>query len=119
MNTIAFVFSGGGNFGALQVGALRALLERHITPDLIIGTSAGAINAAYFAARPTLQGVDELAAVWRKVTAADVYPGTHWHTLWRVLTRRESLYPSEPLHKFLAAHLPPDVARFSDVHPKR
>ncbi len=118
-NTVAFVLSGGGNFAALQVGALRALLERNITPHILVGTSAGAINAAYFAARPTSQGVDELAAVWREVTAADVYPGTHWHTLWRVLTRRESLYPSEPLHKFLAAHLPPDVGRFSDVHPKR
>ncbi|HNK70256.1 MAG TPA: patatin-like phospholipase family protein, partial [Flavobacteriales bacterium] len=41
---IAFVLSGGGNRGALQAGALLALLERGIRPDLIVGTSVGALN---------------------------------------------------------------------------
>jgi predicted acylesterase/phospholipase RssA len=45
----AFVLSGGGNLGAGQVGTLLALLERGIEPDLLVGTSAGAINAAYLA----------------------------------------------------------------------
>jgi NTE family protein len=111
-STIAFVLSGGGNYGALQAGALRALLERKIIPDLIVGTSAGAINAAYFAARPSLDGVDEIAAIWQRVTKDDVYPGTHLHVLWRVMTRRESLFPNQNFYKFLASHYPQNVRTF-------
>src|SRR5215204_4490839 len=48
---VAFVLSGGASLGAIQVGMLRALYERDITPDLIVGTSAGAFNGAYIASR--------------------------------------------------------------------
>ena len=40
----AFVLSGGGNQGVSQVGMLRALLERGIVPDVVVGTSAGALE---------------------------------------------------------------------------
>src|SRR5829696_8755822 len=53
---VAFVLSGGGNLGALQVGMLRALLEHDITPDLILGCSVGAINGAALAETPTVAG---------------------------------------------------------------
>jgi predicted patatin/cPLA2 family phospholipase len=42
--TTAFVLSGGGSLGAVQVGILQALVERGVSPDLLIGTSAGALN---------------------------------------------------------------------------
>ena len=48
----AFVLSGGASLGAIQVGMLRALYERGIAPDLIVGTSAGALNGAFIASRP-------------------------------------------------------------------
>jgi pyruvate/2-oxoglutarate dehydrogenase complex dihydrolipoamide dehydrogenase (E3) component len=54
--TTAFVLSGGGSLGAVQVGMLLALAERDITPDLVVGTSVGAINAAWVAGRPGLEG---------------------------------------------------------------
>ena len=47
----AFVFSGGASLGALQVGMLRALYERGITADMLVGTSVGALNAAFVASR--------------------------------------------------------------------
>jgi len=50
--TVAFVLSGGASLGAIQVGMLRALYERDIKPDVIVGTSAGALNGAYIASRP-------------------------------------------------------------------
>ena len=59
---IAFVLSGGGNRGALQGGALKALLERGISPDLIVGTSVGALNGVTLAADPTVAGARQLAA---------------------------------------------------------
>src|SRR5687767_5961651 len=49
---VAFVLSGGASLGAIQVGMLRALYERDVAPDLIVGTSAGALNGAFVASRP-------------------------------------------------------------------
>ena len=71
----AFVLSGGGNQGVAQVGMLRAVLERGIVPDVVIGTSAGALNGAAVAYSPNLTGVAQLDAVWTALTATDVFPG--------------------------------------------
>src|SRR3954447_10510915 len=71
----AFVLSGGASLGAVQVGMLRALYERDIAPDLIVGTSAGALNGAYIATRPqTPETADALAEVWRRLRRHQVFP---------------------------------------------
>jgi NTE family protein len=68
---IAFVLAGGASLGAIQVGQLRALYEHHIAPDLIVGTSAGAINGAYIASRPpTPHTASRLAGLWRGLTGS-------------------------------------------------
>jgi NTE family protein len=72
---VAFVLSGGAGLGAIQVGMLRALYERGIRPDLIVGTSAGALNGAFIASRPqTVATADELASIWRSLRRGDVFP---------------------------------------------
>lgn len=73
--TTAFVFSGGGIFGAMQVGQLQALLERGVLPDLIVGTSIGAINGAAFASDPTTSGLERLRETWLAMRSTDVFPG--------------------------------------------
>jgi predicted acylesterase/phospholipase RssA len=73
--TTAFVLSGGGSLGAVQVGMLQALAERRVTPDLLVGTSAGALNAVFVAAHgmsPT--SLDLLAATWAALRRDDVFP---------------------------------------------
>ncbi len=50
---VAFVLGGGGVLGAVEVGMLRALLEYGVRPDLIVGTSVGAVNGVLVAADPT------------------------------------------------------------------
>jgi NTE family protein len=70
----AFVLSGGGNLGALQVGMLRALFERRIEPDLILGCSVGALNGCAVAADPSLAMVGRLQELWRGLGAKDVLP---------------------------------------------
>jgi len=73
--TTAFVLSGGGSLGAVQVGMLQALGERGVTPDLLVGTSAGALNAVFVAAHgmsPT--SLDLLAATWAALRREDVFP---------------------------------------------
>ncbi len=71
----AFVLSGGGARGALQVGALRALLERGERPDVVVGTSIGAWNGAVLARNPTLAGVEELEDIWHSVRSSRVMLG--------------------------------------------
>ncbi|NHN57406.1 patatin-like phospholipase family protein [Calidifontibacter sp. DB0510] len=67
--TTAFVLGGGGVLGATQIGSLRALFERDIRPDLVVGTSIGAVNGAFVAANPSVEGLDDLAGTWSHLTS--------------------------------------------------
>lgn len=57
--TTAIVLSGGGSLAAVQVGMLQALAGHGVSADLLVGTSAGALNAAYLAGRPWPEGIDD------------------------------------------------------------
>src|SRR5688500_11432260 len=71
----AFVFSGGASLGAVQAGMLRALYEREVAPDLIVGTSVGALNGAFIASRPpTPATARELAEVWARASRWTIFP---------------------------------------------
>lgn len=73
--TTAFVLAGGGSLGAVEVGMLQALSQRQITPDLLVGTSAGAVNAAFIAGRGTGPAVlDELADIWTGLRRRHIFP---------------------------------------------
>lgn len=98
----AFVLSGGGNQGIAQVGMLRALLERGIQPDVIVGTSAGALNGAAIATAPTLDKVDHLEKVWCSLTGEQVFPGGAFRRVWNVLRRDDHLIDSEGLEGVIA-----------------
>jgi NTE family protein len=71
---VAFVLSGGGSLGAVQVGMLRALAEHGVQPDLIIGTSVGALNGAFIAAHPGREGIAALGELWGSLRRRDVFP---------------------------------------------
>ena len=70
----AFVLPGGGSFGAIQVGMLKALADHAVKPDFLVGSSVGALNSAYFAAAPHRDGVDRLEKIWRSLRRQDVFP---------------------------------------------
>jgi len=72
----ACVFAGGGSLGAVQVGMLRELMHAGVSADLVVGSSVGAMNAAYFAGAPHAAGVDKLETVWRGLRRHDVFPVT-------------------------------------------
>src|SRR6267378_6015254 len=91
----AFVLSGGGNQGVSQVGMLRALLERGIVPDVVIGTSAGALNGAAVAYAPTVAGVEHLADVWMSIRSGEVFQGGRLARAWNVLRRDDHLFTNE------------------------
>ena len=93
----AFVLSGGGNYGVSQVGMLRALLERGITPDVVIGTSAGALNGAAVATTPTLDKIDQLEEVWTSLDGDTVFPAGALRRAWNILRRDDHLIPNRGL----------------------
>jgi predicted acylesterase/phospholipase RssA len=75
---LAFVLPGGGALGAYQVGVLRALAEHDVVADLLVGVSAGAVNAALAAWHPGVDGTSHLEHVWRSIRRRDllrVHPG--------------------------------------------
>ena len=114
--TTAFVLSGGGIRGPLQVGALRSLLEHGIQPDFFVGTSAGSINSGFMAARgPDLDAIPELEAAWRKGTKDVVYPGNAFTIAWRALTGEDSAFPSEGMRKLIADNLPAGATTFGHL----
>lgn len=73
---IAFVLGGGGPQGAHEVGMLRALAERCIVPDLVIGTSVGALNGAAFASDPTPEMVERLKQTWLHLDEDKIFGGS-------------------------------------------
>ncbi|MEO7369446.1 MAG: patatin-like phospholipase family protein, partial [Ilumatobacteraceae bacterium] len=94
---IAFVLSGGGSLGAMQAGQLRALFEAGITPDLVIGVSAGALNGAAIAHRPNVETTEQLAAIWRDLRRDYVFRGSRAERAWHVARRHPHLYRSDGL----------------------
>jgi NTE family protein len=98
----AFVLSGGGNQAVCQVGMLRALLERDIVPDVLVGTSAGAWNASVIAAMPNLAGVERLVETWEKLRGDVVFPGGRFSRAWNLLTRDDHLFDNDGLRDLLA-----------------
>jgi NTE family protein len=102
---VAFVLSGGASLGAVQAGMLRALYERGIRPDVVIGTSAGALNGAFIASRPqTAATADELAEVWRGLRRGRVFPLDPFTGLLGFLGGRDHLVPASGLRRLIARH---------------
>lgn len=101
----ALVMAGGGSLGAVEVGMLGALLDWGIRPAMVVGASAGAINASYFAADPTLSGVDRLHQLWCDLRRQDVFPLT-FGSLFGLLGHRDHLVSSDGLRRLLERHLP-------------
>lgn len=105
MPRTAFVFAGGGSFGAVQVGMLHALVEHGVNADFVVGSSVGAINGAYFAGNPTLDGVVRLKELWLGIRRSDVFP-INWRTAAGFLWRRDFLMSSAGLRTLVDTHLP-------------
>lgn len=101
----AFVLAGGGSIGAVQVGMLRELLAHGVTPDLVVGSSVGAINGAYLAGTPSVEGVQRLEALWRGLRRRQVFPIT-WRSMMGAITRHGSLVDPRGLQQLLETHLP-------------
>src|SRR6059058_3509238 len=102
----AFVLGGGGVLGAAEVGMLQALLEHDVRPDLVVGTSVGAINGALVAADPTPGAVERLQRVWEELASQRIFAGSVLAQVGTLARTGTHLHPREPLRELLTAHLP-------------
>jgi NTE family protein len=106
---VAFVLGGGGVLGAGEVGMLRALLEAGIVPDLVLGTSVGALNGAFLSAEPTVAATIRLAELWRQLSAdGGVFSGSIAQRVGTAVRSRTHLHSRAPLRQLLEDHLAVD-----------
>ncbi|NUR09875.1 MAG: patatin-like phospholipase family protein [Nocardioidaceae bacterium] len=102
----AFVLGGGGLLGAVEVGMLRALFERGVRPDLILGTSVGALNGALVATDPTPAVIDRLVSLWESaVTSREVYGDGAVRQVRRAVRTGTHLHSTRPLRERLDQEL--------------
>jgi NTE family protein len=101
---VAFVLSGGASLGAVEVGMLAALQEHGVKPDLIVGTSVGAVNGAWLAGHPGAP-IEGLADVWRGLRRSRVFPADPLLGLLGFAGRRRGLVSERALRRLIARHL--------------
>jgi NTE family protein len=110
----AFVLGGGGLLGAAEVGMLRALLERHVVPDVVVGSSVGALNGALVAADPTAANVERLTAAWNGISGRGVFGGSVASQLTTLARHGTYLHSNQGLRTLLDDALGPSV-QFGDL----
>lgn len=112
---LALVLSGAANYGAMQAGALEALAAVGFEPKIVVGTSAGALNAIYFAYDPSMDGTRRLQSLWRAAGPSAVGVPKPLSAVRRLVTRRDSLVTNEHLLNFLTNNLPSEVETFGQL----
>ena len=101
----AVVLSGGGSLGAVQAGMLLALGDAHVAADLYVGSSVGALNAAYIAGHPGTSGAGQLAQIWTTLDREDVFPTDAARVLRAMIGRTSGLADPRPLQQLVRRHL--------------
>lgn len=115
-NKLALVLSGGGARGALQVGALRALLETGYQPELVTGTSIGAANAAFLAIHGfDLKGINYLESIWQTTMHEELLSSNLWWETMRILFKQRNGHSLQKIREFaIQSGIKPDM-RFCDL----
>ena len=83
---------------------LHSLAKRGVTADMVVGSSVGALNGAYYAGNPTIEGIQRLETIWRGLHRSDVFPLT-WRTMFGFLHRRDFLIASDALRQLVDRNL--------------
>ena len=109
----AFVLGGGGLLGAAEVGMLHALDDAGIVPDVVLGTSIGAINGAFFAVYPGADAVAMLEHLWTSDATESVFGASAWQRMGTIAKSWTHTHPVEPLRNLLRQHV--GDARIEDL----
>jgi NTE family protein len=110
---LAYVLGGGGSRGAVQLGMLRALAQTDLRPDLVVGTSVGALNGAIVASDPD-GAAAKLAEIWPRIDRQQVFPGGFVrNTIAATAARRPFVFDPTPLSALLAEYV--SASRIEDL----
>ena len=101
----AFVLGGGGLLGTAEVGMLKALAEKGVTPDLVVGSSVGALNGAFLAARPGAETVEQMMDAWRGLSGRGVFGGTLAGQIGNLVRHGTYLHDNSGLRRVLEENL--------------
>ena len=110
---LALVLSGGGNLGVVQAPFLEHLIAIGVTPDLIVGTSVGALNGAFLAFHP--HNIDGLGDIWRALRNQRLWHRNILRIGRHLLGRRMSLYSNEFLRDLIAPYVTIDEIAASEI----
>lgn len=112
----AFVLGGGGARGALQVGALQALLECGIRPQLLVGTSIGAIHASYLAINGVnLQTARSMEKLWHEVSQYDLLSTNPFRMMFSMISNNGNTAVFQQTREILiSCGINPEI-RFKDI----
>jgi NTE family protein len=102
---IGFVLTGGASLGAVQVGMLQALARGGIRPDLLIGSSAGALNAAFLAAREWPASTVDLERIWLGLSRSEVFPMGPLSSLLGLMGRRDYVISPSGVEAIIRRHI--------------
>lgn len=112
---LAIVMSGAANFGALQAGAMEIVLQSGVKPQMLVGSSAGALNAIYLAAKPSVERVQQLHDIWRAAGPDEVGVPKPFIALRRIVQHKDGLIDSTRLASFLDERLPAETKTFAEL----
>lgn len=94
---------------------MRALFERGIVPDMLVGTSAGALNAALLATNPTAATNEQLVQMWLNTRVSDIFPKPKWMMILRGLLGGNGLDDDAARTRQFLKSLPAGVRTFGDL----
>lgn len=114
-NMRAFVLSGGGNRGPLHVGAIKVLLEHGIAPEMIAGSSAGALNGAYLAVEPSSAQVVRMAQLWRDAGRQRLFTPSPLKSVVNLLRGKDHLVDNARIRAYVERSLPGGIRTFGDL----
>ena len=112
---LAFVLPGGGALGSYQVGVLHALTDAGVAPDMLVGVSAGSVNAALFAWHQGVDGVHWLDSMWRGIKRRDLLRFHPTRLALAMAGRHPSFLDNRHGHEFLRRHLGGRVLEHSPI----
>ena len=110
---VALVLSGGGASGIVQVPFIEELIARGIRPDLIVGSSVGAVNGAFLAFHP--HDIDGLAELWIALRDLRLWHRNLLSIGRRLLTRGTSLYSNRFLRDLFKQHVTIDEIAAAEI----
>jgi NTE family protein len=103
---LGVVLGGGATLGAFEVGVIDVMARRDIVPDFLVGTSVGAVNAAFWALNPDPDAGHRLLQFWTQSNSSTMFPDGPFPMVGRLFQRKNHLTTQQGLAHALRQAVP-------------